>query len=82
MIVQAAEMFQRQKFLVAPGYQIPFAERIKKEANILTGGVGLITDAQQAEKIISEEQADISTACKANAARSVLGFACSKRIKC
>lgn len=47
------------KIPVAPGYQIPFAEKIKKEANILTGGVGLITDAEQAEKIIAEEKADI-----------------------
>ena len=32
---------------------------IKKEANILTGGVGLITSAEQAEEIIKLEQADI-----------------------
>jgi 2,4-dienoyl-CoA reductase-like NADH-dependent reductase (Old Yellow Enzyme family) len=42
-----------------PGYQIPFAEKIKKEANILTGGVGLITTAEQAEQIIKSELADI-----------------------
>ena len=47
------------KIPLEPGYQIPFAERINKEANILTGGVGLITDAEQAEQIISKEQADI-----------------------
>ena len=47
------------KIPLEPGYQIPFAERIKKEANILTGGVGLITEAEQAEQIISKEQADI-----------------------
>jgi 2,4-dienoyl-CoA reductase-like NADH-dependent reductase (Old Yellow Enzyme family) len=49
----------KAKIPAAPGYQISFAERIKKEASILTGGVGLITEAQQAEKIISDEQADI-----------------------
>jgi len=43
----------------APGYQIPFAEKIKKEANILTGGVGLITTAEQAEEIIKSEMVDI-----------------------
>ena len=42
-----------------PGYQIPFAQRIKKEASILTGGVGLITTAEQAEQIIKTEQADL-----------------------
>jgi 2,4-dienoyl-CoA reductase-like NADH-dependent reductase (Old Yellow Enzyme family) len=47
------------KIPVAPCYQIPFAQRIKKEANILTGGVGLITTSEQAEQIISKEQADI-----------------------
>jgi 2,4-dienoyl-CoA reductase-like NADH-dependent reductase (Old Yellow Enzyme family) len=44
---------------IGPGYQIPFAEKIKKEAKILTGGVGLITTAEQAEEIISSEKADI-----------------------
>ena len=43
---------------VAPGYQIPFAEKIRKETGILTGGVGLITMADQAEEIISSGQAD------------------------
>jgi 2,4-dienoyl-CoA reductase-like NADH-dependent reductase (Old Yellow Enzyme family) len=47
------------KIPVAPCYQIPFAQRIKKESNILTGGVGLITTSEQAEQIISKEQADI-----------------------
>jgi 2,4-dienoyl-CoA reductase-like NADH-dependent reductase (Old Yellow Enzyme family) len=42
-----------------PAYQIPFAEKIKKEVKILTGGVGLITTAEQAEQIIKTEQADI-----------------------
>ena len=47
------------KIPTAPGYQIPFSERIKKETGILTGGVGLITTAEQAEEIISSEKADI-----------------------
>jgi len=44
---------------VEPGYQVPFAERIKKETGILTGAVGLITDAHQAEQILSEGKADL-----------------------
>lgn len=44
---------------IGPGYQIPFAQRIKKEVNILTGGVGLITAAEQAEQIIGTGQADL-----------------------
>jgi 2,4-dienoyl-CoA reductase-like NADH-dependent reductase (Old Yellow Enzyme family) len=47
------------KIPTAPGYQIPFSERIKNEAKILTGGVGLITQAEQAEEIIKTEKADI-----------------------
>jgi 2,4-dienoyl-CoA reductase-like NADH-dependent reductase (Old Yellow Enzyme family) len=47
------------KIATAPGYQIPFSERIKREAEILTGGVGLITQAEQAEEIIKTEKADI-----------------------
>ena len=48
-----------QKIPVKPLYQVPFAEQIKKEAGILTGAVGLITTAQQAEEILQEEQADM-----------------------
>ncbi|MFG2222698.1 NADH:flavin oxidoreductase/NADH oxidase [Streptomyces sp. NPDC048644] len=41
-----------------PGYQVPFAERVKKEAGLPVGAVGLITEAQQAEKIVADGQAD------------------------
>jgi len=47
------------KIPAGPGYQVPFAERIKKEATVLTGGLGMITSAIQAEQIIRTEQADI-----------------------
>ena len=42
-----------------PGYQVPFARRIKREANILTGAVGLITEAKQADEIIRSGKADM-----------------------
>jgi 2,4-dienoyl-CoA reductase-like NADH-dependent reductase (Old Yellow Enzyme family) len=42
----------------APGYQVPFAERIRREANLPTGAVGLITGASQADAIIRSGQAD------------------------
>jgi 2,4-dienoyl-CoA reductase-like NADH-dependent reductase (Old Yellow Enzyme family) len=41
-----------------PGYQVPFAEAIRRDAKIPTGAVGLITTAAQAEQIIAEEKAD------------------------
>ena len=44
---------------VGPGYQVNFAARIRREANIATGTVGMITDSAQAETIISTEQADV-----------------------
>lgn len=43
---------------VAPGFQVPFAERIRKEG-ILTGAVGLITKPRQAEAILAEGRADL-----------------------
>ena len=49
----------RAKIPVAPGYHVPFAARIRREAGVATGAVGLITGAAQAEQVIREEQADI-----------------------
>ncbi|MDL4840722.1 NADPH dehydrogenase NamA [Aquibacillus rhizosphaerae] len=42
-----------------PGYQVPFAEQIRKEADIATGAVGLITTGIQAEEILQNERADL-----------------------
>jgi 2,4-dienoyl-CoA reductase-like NADH-dependent reductase (Old Yellow Enzyme family) len=47
------------KIPLVPGYQVPLAEQVKKEADILTGTVGLITTAKQAEEILQNQQADI-----------------------
>jgi 2,4-dienoyl-CoA reductase-like NADH-dependent reductase (Old Yellow Enzyme family) len=44
---------------VGPGYQVPFAARIRREAGIATGAVGLITDARQAEAILERGEADL-----------------------
>ena len=44
---------------LAPGYQVPFAEKIRKETSILTGAVGLITTPHQAETILANGQADM-----------------------
>jgi 2,4-dienoyl-CoA reductase-like NADH-dependent reductase (Old Yellow Enzyme family) len=43
---------------VGPGYQTPFAEQIRREANILTAAVGMITSPMQAEHILVTGQAD------------------------
>lgn len=48
-----------QKIEVKPGYQVPFSSKIKREAQILTTAVGLITDAEQAEEILEKGEADL-----------------------
>src|SRR4051812_17261369 len=47
------------KIPIGPGYQVPFAERIKREAGIASAAVGMITEAAQADTIIEQGQADI-----------------------
>jgi 2,4-dienoyl-CoA reductase-like NADH-dependent reductase (Old Yellow Enzyme family) len=44
---------------LAPGYQVPFAARIRREAGIATGAVGLITTAEQAAAIVANGEADV-----------------------
>lgn len=46
------------KIPLSPGYQVPYAEEIKKQTSMLTGAVGLITDAFQAEEILQGQKAD------------------------
>ena len=46
------------KIPVGPGYQTPFAERIRRESGIMTGALGMITSAVQAEHILATGQAD------------------------
>ena len=47
------------KIPVGPGYQVQFAEQIKRGTGVLTGAVGMITDPHQADGIIREGQADL-----------------------
>lgn len=47
------------KIPLKPGYQVEFAEKVRKEANIMTGAVGLITTPEQANDIIQAGQADV-----------------------
>jgi NADPH2 dehydrogenase len=44
---------------VYPGYQVPYAERIRREVSVLTGTVGLITEPVQAEEILRNGRADL-----------------------
>ncbi|HYZ87101.1 MAG TPA: NADH:flavin oxidoreductase/NADH oxidase [Bryobacteraceae bacterium] len=47
------------KIPVGPGYQVPLAEQVRREARILTGAVGMIEDPHQAAEIIRENKADV-----------------------
>jgi 2,4-dienoyl-CoA reductase-like NADH-dependent reductase (Old Yellow Enzyme family) len=47
------------KIPVAPGYQVPFAARIKSEAGVATAAVGLITEPVQANEIVANGEADL-----------------------
>jgi 2,4-dienoyl-CoA reductase-like NADH-dependent reductase (Old Yellow Enzyme family) len=47
------------KIPLKPGYQVEFAEKIRKETGVLTGAVGLITTPEQANEIIQTGEADV-----------------------
>jgi 2,4-dienoyl-CoA reductase-like NADH-dependent reductase (Old Yellow Enzyme family) len=49
----------RARIPVGKGYQVPFARRIRCEADVMTGAVGLITEPVQADGIITEGDADL-----------------------
>jgi 2,4-dienoyl-CoA reductase-like NADH-dependent reductase (Old Yellow Enzyme family) len=48
------------KIPIAPGYQVPFAEKIRREAGVATAAVGFITEPKQADDIIRNGQADLT----------------------
>ena len=54
-----------QKIAVAPGYHVPFAARIRQEAGIKTWAVGVITEPEQAERIVAAGEADCTAHARA-----------------
>jgi 2,4-dienoyl-CoA reductase-like NADH-dependent reductase (Old Yellow Enzyme family) len=56
--VSTGGLAPRTRIPVGPGYQVPFAERVRTETGLPVAAVGLITDPVQAEKILSDKQAD------------------------
>jgi 2,4-dienoyl-CoA reductase-like NADH-dependent reductase (Old Yellow Enzyme family) len=54
-----------QKIPLGPGYQVPFAEAVKKATGVNTIAVGLLTEAQQAEQIVASGQADLVAIARA-----------------
>jgi 2,4-dienoyl-CoA reductase-like NADH-dependent reductase (Old Yellow Enzyme family) len=59
MDVSTGGLDPRQKIPLAPGYQVQFGDKVRKEAGIATMSVGLITGAKQAEEIIASGRADL-----------------------
>lgn len=57
--VSSGGMVPKAPIPVAPLFQVPFCESIKEQGEILTGAVGLITEATQAETILQEKKADV-----------------------
>jgi len=55
----SAALVPDQKIVAGPGFQVPFAERIRRDAGILTGAVGLIETKEQVSEILANEKADL-----------------------
>ena len=55
----------QQRMKIEPGYNVPFAERVRKESGIATRAVGMILDPAQAERIIASGQADMVALARA-----------------
>jgi 2,4-dienoyl-CoA reductase-like NADH-dependent reductase (Old Yellow Enzyme family) len=66
------------KIPLGPGYQVAFAERIKKESGILTGAVGMITEVNQAEEILIKGQADLIFIARASLRDPYFGLHAAK----
>lgn len=49
----------KQQIPLGPGYQVPFAERVRREADIATAAVGLITQPEMADEIVRNGRADL-----------------------
>jgi 2,4-dienoyl-CoA reductase-like NADH-dependent reductase (Old Yellow Enzyme family) len=49
----------KAKIEIGPGYQVPFARRVRQDAGIPTAAVGMITDAKQAAAIVENGDADL-----------------------
>lgn len=57
--ISSGGLWHAQKIALSPGYQVPFAERIKREVKVPVVTVGLITEPQQAEDIVAQGRADV-----------------------
>jgi 2,4-dienoyl-CoA reductase-like NADH-dependent reductase (Old Yellow Enzyme family) len=63
--VSSGGVSPQQKITLGPGYQVPFAQRVKAEVGLPTIAVGLITEPEQAETIIASGEADAVSLARA-----------------
>ncbi|MBZ5759587.1 MULTISPECIES: NADH:flavin oxidoreductase/NADH oxidase [Rhizobium] len=63
--VSSAGVSPLQQITAGPGYQVPFADEIKQATGVTTIAVGLITEAKQAEEIVSSGKADFVALARA-----------------
>lgn len=49
----------RQKIPIEPGYQVPFAQQIRRRTGVMTGAVGLIEVPEMASQILRQDKADL-----------------------
>jgi 2,4-dienoyl-CoA reductase-like NADH-dependent reductase (Old Yellow Enzyme family) len=63
--VSSGSIVGAARIAVAPGYQVPFAERVKKQTNLKVRAVGMIADPAHAESILAEGKADMVAMARA-----------------
>lgn len=63
--VTSGQVDPRQKIPFAPGYNVPFAEKVKKESGIAVMAVGMVTRAAQAEELVATGRADLVAIARA-----------------
>ncbi|WP_109209997.1 MULTISPECIES: NADH:flavin oxidoreductase/NADH oxidase [Microbacterium] len=56
--ISSGGLVAHQKLTTGPGYQVPLASRIRREAGVPVNAVGMIDDAAHAERVIADEDAD------------------------
>jgi 2,4-dienoyl-CoA reductase-like NADH-dependent reductase (Old Yellow Enzyme family) len=80
MDVSSGGLVTHQQIQLGPNYQVPFAERIKNETEILTGAVGLITEAIQAQEIVATGKADLILFARESLRDPYLGLKFAKEL--
>lgn len=62
--VSTSGLVAHQRIDVFPGYQVPFAARVREHTGALTAAVGIITNGEQAENVLASGQADVVFAAR------------------